>query len=95
MTKGARRMGFADRIKELAERALKQTDHLQTEEATKNALVMPLITPWLGCQCQFRPPHQPSNLGFRAVANERSSGACFHLPPTHWSHTAGALQRRG
>jgi predicted type IV restriction endonuclease len=36
-------MDFIDRIRELASRAPKQLPHIQTEEATKNALVMPFI----------------------------------------------------
>jgi hypothetical protein len=36
-------MDFADKIEELAERVLKQLDYCTTEEATKNALVMPFI----------------------------------------------------
>ena len=36
-------MNFADKIKQLGEKALAQKDLLQTEEATKNALVMPFI----------------------------------------------------
>src|SRR5690349_17392471 len=37
-------MDFIDKIRELAARIPKQLDHIQTEEATKNALVMPFIT---------------------------------------------------
>ncbi len=36
-------MDFIDRIKELAARVPKQLDHCETEEATKNALIMPFI----------------------------------------------------
>jgi len=36
-------MDFADQIRELSHRARKQVDYLETEEATKNALVMPFI----------------------------------------------------
>lgn len=36
-------MDFIDRIRELAARIPKQLEHIQTEEATKNALVMPFI----------------------------------------------------
>jgi hypothetical protein len=36
-------MDFADRIQELAERVAKQIDYCTTEEATKNALVLPFI----------------------------------------------------
>ena len=36
-------MDFADQITALAVRAEKQLDHIQTEEATKNALVLPFI----------------------------------------------------
>ena len=36
-------MDFIDQIRELSERALKQKEMLKTEEATKNALVMPFI----------------------------------------------------
>lgn len=36
-------MDFIDRIKELATRIPKQLDHCVTEEATKNALIMPFI----------------------------------------------------
>ena len=36
-------MDLIDRLKELSARKSKQIDHLQTEEATKTALVMPLI----------------------------------------------------
>lgn len=37
-------MDFADQLNELAKRADRQRDHLMTEEATKNALVLPFIT---------------------------------------------------
>jgi predicted type IV restriction endonuclease len=37
-------MDLADRIRELAARIPKQLDFIQTEEATKNALIMPFIT---------------------------------------------------
>lgn len=37
-------MDFIDKMRELATRIPKQLDHIQTEEATKNALVMPFIT---------------------------------------------------
>ena len=37
-------MDFIDRIRELATRVPKQLDYIQTEEATKNALVMPFIS---------------------------------------------------
>lgn len=36
-------MDFADRIQDLAARIPKQRDHVETEEATKNAFVMPFI----------------------------------------------------
>jgi hypothetical protein len=36
-------MDFIDRIRELAARIPKQIEHIQTEEATKSALVMPFI----------------------------------------------------
>lgn len=36
-------MDFIDRIRELAARVPKQLEHMQTEEATKNALVLPFI----------------------------------------------------
>jgi len=36
-------MDFADQIRELSHRARKQIEYLETEEATKNALVMPFI----------------------------------------------------
>jgi predicted type IV restriction endonuclease len=36
-------MDFIDKIRELSARIPKQLDHIQTEEATKNALVMPFI----------------------------------------------------
>ncbi|MEW5985125.1 MAG: type I restriction endonuclease [Chloroflexota bacterium] len=37
-------MDFIDRIRELSVRIPKQLDHIQTEEATKHALVMPFIS---------------------------------------------------
>ena len=37
-------MDLIDRIKDLASRVPKQADHIQTEEATKNAFVMPFIS---------------------------------------------------
>jgi len=37
-------MDFIDKIRELSARIPKQLDHIQTEEATKNALVMPFIS---------------------------------------------------
>lgn len=37
-------MDFIDRIRELAVRIPKQLEHIQTEEATKNALIMPFIS---------------------------------------------------
>jgi hypothetical protein len=37
-------MDFADRIRELAVNLPKQLPHIQTEEATKNALIMPFIS---------------------------------------------------
>ncbi len=37
-------MDFIDRIRELASRVAKQRDLIQTEEATKNAMIMPFIT---------------------------------------------------
>jgi predicted type IV restriction endonuclease len=37
-------MDFIDRVRELAARIPKQLPHIQTEEATKNALIMPFIT---------------------------------------------------
>ncbi|HYU30616.1 MAG TPA: type I restriction endonuclease [Thermoanaerobaculia bacterium] len=37
-------MDFADRIRELANRIPQQLPHIKTEEATKNALVMPFIS---------------------------------------------------
>jgi hypothetical protein len=37
------KMDLIDRLKELSSRKSKQIEHLQTEEATKNALVMPFI----------------------------------------------------
>lgn len=36
-------MDFIDRIRELSARIPKQLEHIQTEEATKNALIMPFI----------------------------------------------------
>ena len=36
-------MDFADQITALASRIHKQLDHIQTEEATKNALILPFI----------------------------------------------------
>lgn len=36
-------MDFADKVKALAERIPNQLSHIQTEEATKNALIMPFI----------------------------------------------------
>jgi hypothetical protein len=36
-------MDFIDRLRELAARSAKQLEHIQTEEATKNALIMPFI----------------------------------------------------
>jgi predicted type IV restriction endonuclease len=36
-------MDFIDKIRELAARVSKQLEHIQTEEATKNALIMPFI----------------------------------------------------
>jgi predicted type IV restriction endonuclease len=36
-------MDFADKIRELALNLPKQVPHIQTEEATKNALIMPFI----------------------------------------------------
>lgn len=36
-------MDFIDRIRDLSARIPKQLDHIQTEEATKNALIMPFI----------------------------------------------------
>ena len=36
-------MDFIDQIRELGERALDLKEALETEEATKNALVMPFI----------------------------------------------------
>ncbi len=36
-------MDFIDKIRELAARVPKQLDYCTTEEATKNALVMPFI----------------------------------------------------
>ena len=37
-------MDLIDKIRELSARIPKQLDHIQTEEATKNALVMPFIS---------------------------------------------------
>ena len=37
-------MDFIDRIREISARIPKQLDHIQTEEATKNALVMPFLS---------------------------------------------------
>lgn len=37
-------MDFKDNILQLAERIKKQKDAIQTEEATKNAFIMPIIT---------------------------------------------------
>ena len=37
-------MDFIDKIRELSALIPKQLPHIQTEEATKNALVMPFIT---------------------------------------------------
>src|ERR1041384_3183290 len=37
-------MDFVDRIRELSTIIQRQEAHIQTEEATKNALVMPFIT---------------------------------------------------
>jgi len=37
-------MDLIDRIKDLASRIPKQTEHIQTEEATKNAFIMPFIS---------------------------------------------------
>ena len=36
-------MDFIDKIRELSARIPKQLEHIQTEEATKNALIMPFI----------------------------------------------------
>ena len=36
-------MDFSDRLRELANRIPAQLEHIQTEEATKNALVMPFV----------------------------------------------------
>lgn len=36
-------MDFKDLIKQLAERVAKMKDAIQTEEATKNAFIMPFI----------------------------------------------------
>ena len=40
---GTRQMDLIDRLKQIATRVPTKLDHLQTEEATKNALVMPFI----------------------------------------------------
>lgn len=37
-------MDFIDRIHDLAGRIPKQIEHIQTEEATKSALIMPFIS---------------------------------------------------
>lgn len=37
-------MDFVDKIRELSSRIQKQLPHIQTEEATKNALIMPFIS---------------------------------------------------
>jgi hypothetical protein len=37
-------MDFADKIRELSQQVLKQAAIIQTEEATKNAMVMPFIS---------------------------------------------------
>lgn len=37
-------MDFKDAIKQLAERVVKLKENIQTEEATKNALIMPFIS---------------------------------------------------
>jgi hypothetical protein len=37
-------MDFADRIRELASRIPAQIPHLRTEEAAKNALVLPFLS---------------------------------------------------
>ena len=37
-------MDFIDKIRELAARIPNKVEHIQTEEATKNALVLPFIT---------------------------------------------------
>ena len=37
-------MDFKDTIKQLADRIEKLKDNIQTEEATKNAFIMPFIT---------------------------------------------------
>ena len=37
-------MDFIDRIREISVRIPKQLEHIQTEEATKNALVMPFLS---------------------------------------------------
>lgn len=36
-------MDFKDQLKVLGDRALKLKDQIQTEEATKNALIMPFL----------------------------------------------------
>ena len=36
-------MDFIDKIRELSARIPKQLEHIQTEEAPKNALIMPFI----------------------------------------------------
>lgn len=36
-------MDFKDNIKQLSERVIKLKDSIQTEEATKNAFIMPFI----------------------------------------------------
>lgn len=51
-------MDFKDTIKQLADRIEKLKDNIQTEEATKNAFIMPFINalgydvfnPWKYCQ---------------------------------------------
>ena len=37
-------MDLIDKLRELSARIPKQLDHIQTEEATKNALIMPFIS---------------------------------------------------
>lgn len=37
-------MDFIDRIREISVRIPKQLDHIQTEEATKNVLIMPFLS---------------------------------------------------
>ena len=37
-------MDLIDRIKDIASRIPKQMEHIQTEEATKNAFIMPFIS---------------------------------------------------